>query len=189
MRKQSPRKWYQAFAFTMMPLAEDQVCVAEPWDALPSRFYGCRQDLSNFREATGCVQCIAKLMNAIDVSGLGCVPVEDTELLVGVGLRDSDDHGHLVQPKHLGLVFAFETGAAVGKHSPSYSPHQEEAAEMHPSPLGTGCSAPPRQGLVAGSDCSCAVLATRERAFRTGKRSAGWCHRVTRHQRAVGHRE
>ena len=141
-----PRKWYQAFAFTMNALAEDQVCVAEPWYALPSRFYGCRQDISSFHEATGCVQCIAELVRAIDVSGLGCVPVEDAELLSGADPRNSDDHGYLVRPKHLGFVLAFEVGASMAIHSPSYSPQQGEDTEMHPLPRDSGCSPPPLEG-------------------------------------------
>jgi hypothetical protein len=40
-------------------------------------------------------------MQTIATNGLGCVPVENTELLAGRGKRDSDDHGFLVQPANL----------------------------------------------------------------------------------------
>jgi hypothetical protein len=46
----------------------------------------------------------------------------------------------------------------MGRYSPSYSPHQEEAANLHPSPRGAGCNAPPLKGLVADSGCSCPIL-------------------------------
>ena len=145
-----------AFAFMEKPLTLGQVCVAERWGALPSRFYGKGQDLTHLKVATRCEECITELMRTVSTDGLGCVPVENTELLPGRGRLGSVDL--LVSPTNLGSVFAFDTGAAMGKQSPGYSPHVEKTADLHPSPWGASCNAPPLKGLVADSDCSCPIL-------------------------------